>query len=203
MHDGIKMRKILISRFSEWTRRPGKAVVNIFEGIRDIPYAVVPSFYDPEEGPAGMLRENRGFCVPKHYLLGMMYERMGVKVKYCVYPFRWADLALPDRLKKRTGKIPVTMHLACKVRAAGKWVLVDATWDAPLGKAGLPVNLKWDGRSNTINAVKPLAEHVCGTAEETEALLKEKNSLYSISEKLALARFSSDLNKWLEEVRSS
>ncbi len=197
------MRKILINKFSEWTSRPGKAVVNIFEGVRDIPYAVMPSFYDPEEGPAGMLNENRGFCVPKHYLLGMMCQRIGVKVKYCVYPFRWADLALPERLKKRAGKLPVTMHLACKALAAGNWVLVDATWDAPLGKAGLPVNLKWDGCSDTINAVKPIAEHVCETVEASEALIKEKNSSYSISEKLALARFSAELNKWLEEVRSS
>ncbi len=197
------MHEIFLSKFSEWTRRPGEAVVNIFEGIRDIPYAAVPSFYGLEEGPAGMLNENRGFCVPKHYLLGRMFERIGLKVRYCVYPFRWADLALPERLKERTGKIPVTTHLACKVRAAGKWVLVDATWDAPLEKAGMPVNLGWDGLSDTINAVKPLAEHVCASAEDAEALIKEKNALYSIPEKLILARFSEGLNKWLEEVRSS
>ena len=199
----IRMRSILSSKFGEWTRRPGEAVVNIFEGIRDIPYAVVPSLYGLEEGPAGMLNENRGFCVPKHYLFGVMCGRLGIKVKYCVYPFRWSDAVLPERLKEQAGGLPVTMHLACKAMIGGKWALVDATWDAPLKKAGLPVNLRWDGLSDTLNAVKPLAEHVCASAEDAEALLEEKNALYSISEKVSLARFSGDLNKWLEEVRSS
>ena len=197
------MKEIFLSKFSEWTRRPGEAVVNIFEGIRDIPYAVVPSLYGLEEGPAGMLNENRGFCVPKHYLFGVMCGRLGIKVKYCVYPFRWSDAVLPERLKEQAGGLPVTMHLACKAMTGGKWVLVDATWDAPLKKAGIPVNLGWDGFSDTANAVTPIAEHVCGTSQEAEAFIKEKNLSYGIPEKLALARFSAELNKWLEKVRSS
>lgn len=149
-----------------------------------------------------MLEEKRGFCIPKHYLLGMIYEKMGMKVRYPVYNFKWHDLHLPHGLKERASALPVTFHLACKIFVEKKWVLVDATWDALLEKAGFPVNMGWDGRTDTLNAVKPLAEHSCDTALAAEALIHERVSSYSLPEKLALARFSADLNKWLAEVRA-
>lgn len=196
------MRKIILEKFREWSAQSGTPAVNIFKGVRDIPFAVNTAFYGPEEGPAAILKDNRGFCVPKHYLLGMMFEKMGMDVKYFIYTFRWHDLHLPHGLKERSASLPETFHLACKAHIEKKWLLVDATWDTPLSKAGFPVNLEWDGRTDTLNAVKPISEHVCPTAVESEAFLKKKMSVYHLPEKLALARFSADLNQWLEEVRS-
>ena len=177
------MRKIISDSLREWVRRPGPVAVRAFEGVRDIPFAVIPEFYSLEKGPSAMLEERRGFCVPKHYLLGMIYEKMDMKVRYFVYPFRWHDLHLPHGLKERSAALPVTFHLACKVLIGSKWVLVDATWDPPLGKAGFPVNLEWDGESDTINAVKPLGEHICDTAASAETLIHQKIADYNLPER--------------------
>ncbi len=87
--------------------------------------------------------------------------------------------------------MPIGYHLACRAYINGKWILVDATWDIPLSKAGFPVNESWDGISNTLNAVKPLEGIV------------HRNAKKSDEEKSLSNRFYSILNKWLEELRTS
>ena len=109
-----------------------------------------------------MLARNKGFCVPKHYLLGMFYERLGLSVQYCTYSFLWKDLDVdyPPELKKMAQELSVTYHLACKAKINNNWVLVDATWDSALKKANFPVNENWNGESGTVNAVAPIEEFV-------------------------------------------
>jgi hypothetical protein len=64
--------------------------------------------------------------------------------------------------------LPVAHHLACRVRINDRWVLVDATWDQRLKRAGFPVNEYWDGWADTHCPVKPLLSAVrtafCRTA---------------------------------------
>lgn len=199
------MQDIIERKFDEWTKdlSPEENRISIFEKIRDIPFAVVPEFFDFEKDPAGLLVQNRGFCVPKHYLLGKMYQKLEIPVRYYTYSFKWSDLDVdyPLSLRKLTEEIPVTYHLACKAFLNGRWVLVDATWDFPLKKTGFPVNERWDGRSDTRNAVKPLEEFAHESAGEREEAFKAKMRTYSLREKLILRRFSGGLNKWLESVR--
>lgn len=197
------MRALILRKFKEWTGRTGDKSVNIFNAVRDIPFAVEPEQYSRENGPSDMLKINMGFCVPKHYLLGEMYRELGIDIKYCVCPFRWADLAmLSPAIRKAAKTLPVTLHLMCKAYIGGKWIAVDATWDAPLAAADFPVNSPWDGKSETINAVKPMEELILSTDIECAKLLKDKMNAYTLPEKLALARFSVDLNKWLGGVRA-
>lgn len=182
---------------------PEESRIRIFERIRDIPFAIVLELFSLKKGPGEMLFRNKGFCVPKHHLLGMMYQRIGVAVRYCTYSFRWSELGAdyPAELKEQADKIPVTYHLACKAFIEDRWVLVDATWDLPLKKAGFPVNESWDGKSDLINAVKPLEESVHGDVREREKAFREKLLSYSLPEKLELSRFSEGLNSWLEDLR--
>ena len=121
-----------------------EARINIFEKIRDIPYAVISEHFDPEKGPELMLAENRGFCVPKHYLLGSLYARLGTEIRYHTYAFKWEelDIAYLDNIQSLAAGMPETYHLACKALIGSKWVLVDATWDSLLKDTGVPVNDK-------------------------------------------------------------
>jgi len=206
-HDPTRntMKDIITERFDEWTGglAPEKGRIRIFERIRDIPFAIVPEFFSLEKGPAGMLAENRGFCVSKHFLLGMMCRKTGIPVRYCTCSFRWSELEVdyPADLRKLTQALPVTYHLTCRAFIGGRWVLVDATWDPGLKKAGFPVNEKWDGKSDTGNAVNPLEEFISEDAVEGEKIFKEKTASYDLQEKLRLSRFSGKFNRWLEKVR--
>jgi hypothetical protein len=159
-------------KFTEWTAGLDvtDALISVFEYIRDIPYSLAVPMTDPDTAPEQILMVGRGYCGPKHYLLGEMYRRLGYEVVYATFPFLWndPDLLYPPALRQLATGLPVAHHLACRVRINNRWVLVDATWDLPLKRAGFPVNENWDGQADTLCAVKPLQSAVrtafCRTA---------------------------------------
>lgn len=100
----------------------------------------------------------KGSCGPKHRLLAVMAGRLGYEVAYARVAFLWKDIGVcyPLVLARLAEDLPVAHHLACQISVDDRRVLVDATWDLPLRKAGFPVNEKWDGVSDTRCAVHHL-----------------------------------------------
>jgi len=145
----------------EWTAgKSGKAaMIEVFHRIRDIPYGVLPELNSPAEYRR-ILDIHMGSCTPKHLLLCDMYHRMGLNVLYAVYPYRWAEFEelYPPDLWKLAQQMGQVNHLACRVEIKGRYVLVDATVDPPLGRIGLPFTASWDGESDTVLPVLPLEE---------------------------------------------
>jgi len=190
------MAGLVEQRFREWAG--GKSGIGarqgIYQRIRDIPYAVIPELNDLDRY-VEILRLGRGSCTPKHFLLGNMYQRLGMLVLYAVYPFRWdeAEVDYPPRLRRLAAELPINYHLACKVDIDGELVLVDATLDISLEKLGLPVNREWDGRSNTLLPMNPCGEEQL--YHPSEAYLMEPRY-----DEKSLA-FYNELNSWLEDVR--
>jgi hypothetical protein len=135
-------------------------MIAIFEHIRDIPYSLAtdPGLNVPATAPGLLLKLGRGNCTPKHYLLATMYKKLNLSVIFATFPFLWNDpeIRYPSELRDLAALLPVAYHLACRVQIGCRWVLVDATWDRPLAKAGFPVNMHWDGYADTRCAVKPL-----------------------------------------------
>jgi hypothetical protein len=155
-----RMASLVTERFQEWSKGPNprQSLISVFEHIRDIPYSLAVPMTDPATAPEQVLELGKGSCGPKHYLLAEMYRRLGFDVVYATFSFLWddPDLQYPPELRRLATGLPVSYHLACRVKIANRWVLVDATWDRPLNRVGFPVNKQWDGRSDTRCAVKPL-----------------------------------------------
>jgi len=190
------MIDIVEEQFKQWVRGKSEveARVTIFERIRDIPYTVIPELNDSERYP-NILRVRKGSCLPKHLLLCNMYQRLGLTVLYAVYPFRWDELEIdyPPKLRRLAKAMPPSHHLACKVDIDGRLVLVDATLDPPLERLGLPVNKKWDGKSDTLLPIKS------GDGEEIYHP-SEAYGLRSQPDEKALI-FYNELNLLLDKVR--
>jgi hypothetical protein len=190
------MIDIVEEQFKQWVRGKSEveARVTIFERIRDIPYAVIPELNDSERYP-NILRVRKGSCLPKHLLLCNMYQRLGLTVLYAVYPFRWDELEIdyPPKLRRLAKAMPPSHHLACKVDIDGRLVLVDATLDPPLERLDLPVNKKWDGKSDTLLPIKS------GDGEEIYHP-SEAYGLRSQPDEKALI-FYNELNLLLDKVR--
>ena len=190
------MTGIADRKFHEWTNGKSalEARINIYEKIRDIPYAVIPELIGSERY-IEILKLGRGSCAPKHLLLAGMYERLGIMILYAVYPFRWADIKIdyPARLRELANSLPISNHLACKVEIEGRLVLVDATVDLALEKLGLPVNREWDGISDTVLPIEPLGEEQLYHPSEAAYI-----SVMPDEDHLA---FYNGLNAWLEEAR--
>jgi transglutaminase-like putative cysteine protease len=200
--------RIIVQKQNQWTKglRRKKSKIAIFEHVRDIPYAIVTGLGDPVQGPARMLVQNRGYCEPKHIVMFMMYQKLGIPVKYVSYPFRWSaqDIDYPRKLMKQADEMPMGYHLACKANINGGWILVDATWDLPLKKLGFPVNESWDGVSDTLNAVKPEQEIIHqNERERVEYIKKRRWTSLTEREKALSRRFFDELNEWLQEARDS
>lgn len=194
-------------KFDEWTKGldPLKARIAVFGHIRDIPYAIVPQLRDPCIGPAGMLKLNKGSCVPKHFLLGLLFTRMSIPVKYANYLFDWDDkkIKYTPSLRLLTREMPITAHLACKAYIGKRWILVDATWDIPLKKYGFPVNEKWDGVSDCKNAVTSIEEIIHDTVDEMVRYSDERRKSYTEKEKATYEKFTIRFNDWLAAIRNN
>jgi hypothetical protein len=190
---------IVDEKFNEWTEGldPLQARISVFRHIRDIPYAVVPAVMD-YRGHRNILKIGQGSCTPKHFLLCEMFQRLGLQVFYVVYPHRWAEIAkimgeYSERLEEMALALPVTRHLACKVEIDGRLVLVDATLDLPLQKAGFTVNAGWDGKSDMLLPVTP-----CG-AEEWYSPAEAR--LMKTSLDAQFQSFYPELNRFLDQMR--
>jgi hypothetical protein len=199
------MSDIVESAFHEWTagRDPLAARISLFEHVRDIPYAVIPHIRNYESGPAELLRGMCGSCTPKHFLLGKLFERLGLDIKYATFPFSWddPDIRYPDEIRELARALPTEYHLALKVLIEGQWRLVDATWDLPLKTAGFPVNESWDGMSDTLLAVKPIEEIDNRDAMDRDATVKERKSAWTDDDHAREVLFIEKLNRWLASLR--
>ena len=158
------MTSLVNDTFAEWTHGldTRESMISIFSHIRDIPYSLIAPMSDPKTSPEQLLMAGKGSCGPKHYLLAEMFRKLNVSVVYATIAFSWndPDLHYPSELRKQAARLPIAHHLACRVQIGCRWILVDATWDRPLAKAGFPVNDHWDGYSEMRCAVKPLKSPV-------------------------------------------
>jgi hypothetical protein len=193
--------EIIESTLQEWTTGLllQEQLISIFLHIRDIPYALVPIPDYHISGPGQLLITGKGSCGPKHHLLGSMFTLLGIPVRYLTWPFLWNDPALsfPSQLRASAARMEITSHLACQAFLNGTWVLVDATWDLPLERAGFPVNHTWDGRSDTLLAVHPV------NRQDYSGLYKNQVPGFRNIEQRSNDReeFVLLFNTWLDQVR--
>ena len=197
--------------FAEWTQGldTRESMCSIFFHIRDIPYSLIVPVNNTKNPQEQLLLWGKGSCGAKHYLLVEMFG-----------------------LRKLAVTLPVAHHLACRVQTGDRWILVDATWDLPLGRTGFPVNNHWDGISDTRCAVKPLKSPMrtvfCRTATnepcrgkdeaaftqvdgeknhqkagDQDRYYSERTALRTSEEVKRIRRFSREFRDWLELVRTS
>lgn len=228
------MTSLVNVTFAEWTHGLDTrgSMISIFSHIRDIPYSLSVPMSGAETSAEKLLVAGKGSCGPKHYLLAEMFRKLNVSVVYATIAFSWNDPALhyPPGLREQAARLPIAHHLACRVQIGCRWVLVDATWDCPLAKAGFPVNDHWDGYSETRCAVKPLKSPVrtafcynvtndpsramdegelCPIdgeknhweAEDRAQYYREKVAVRRPDDAGRIAQFHRDFDAWLIEVR--
>jgi hypothetical protein len=189
------MTSLVNDLFAEWTQGldTRESMISIFSHIRDIPYSLVVPMHDPKISPQQLLVAGKGSCGPKHYLLAEMYRKLNLSVVYATIAFSWndPDLHYPPELRKQAVRLPIAHHLACRVQIGCRWILVDATWDPPLAKAGFPVNDHWDGYSEMRCAVKPLTSWV-----RTAFCHTLKNEPYQAKGEAELCPIDGEKNHW-------
>lgn len=144
-------------------------ITAIFNSVRDMTYRIPLALDDQAVD-----------CDKKHRKLYKALTREGFKVRFRVCAFLWSEQKIPKRILR----IPHTdkcEHLYLEIFLNGKWVALDATWDAGLKKI-FKVN-EWSGTRAAELAVEPL-----------EILPPRKNISLS---------HNADTESFLEDIRTS
>lgn len=144
---------------------PGGRIA-VFTFVRDLPYDY-PASRDPEEA----LRQGRGSCSGKHALLAEMLGVLGYETKVLYVRHRLNDVMLPypPHLAQFLDEHELfDIHNFVRARIEGRWISLDVTWDRPLTAFGFPVNMEWDGFSDTTIAAGPFEVIATGTVSEQE-----------------------------------
>lgn len=200
------MDALFDSTFARWTSGldPLASRRAIFGHIRDMPYTQYPGL-GIQDWMRFVLEKGRGSCTPKQSILNAMFRRLGIAVTYLTCPMRWADqpLDFPRELRQLAGKLPTVCHLAAKARLTDVWVLVDATYDPPLARIGAPVNLDWDGLSDTRLAVVALDVIEHDTEQEHIDFRNNQRQSLGSEDTANLQAFASGLNAWFDAVRDA
>jgi hypothetical protein len=144
-------------------------------------------------------------CTEKHRRLESLLAEIGIPVRYVDVSFRWYELEelgvqYPPELCRLSTKLSLSYHLHCQV-LRGRWLDVDATWDAPLAAAGFPISV-WHGDDDCMLAVKPVTTIVYTLLTERQRFVERLRDSYTASEQDARMRFYIALNEWLVDVRS-
>jgi hypothetical protein len=140
----------LLSDFRDEARRRGVlgadealTIAGAFRIVRDLPYQRAS-----DRAPETVLREWRGTCSGKHYLLAAILDALGTEtaVILATHHFTpenspWLPPALLAEASKGDG-VP-DVHTFLRLRhdpVADEWMTVDATWPLAAAALGLPVN---------------------------------------------------------------
>lgn len=172
------------------------SLVSLFERVRDLPYDTA-SAYDA----AGLRATGRGNCVAKAALL---VEELGAHEVPCRTVAWEYELPLLVDVQQSLG-FRTDIHTAVQAHIDGRWVLVDATHDPPLGALGLTVG-RWDGCSETEPAYQPVGPCVVpgqggpGSAQLQEAMERIGRQVEAARPGL-ITQYQDELNALFESCR--
>jgi hypothetical protein len=139
-----------------WRCDHAPSVVEIFHTVRQYPYASTG-----RRTAADVVRDGKGACTGKHLLLVELLKSAGIPAAMAtVFGQFGADLppsipGMPAQLQAMIrGGGAADYHHYVIATIGGRSVALDATWHNALVPYGFPVNADWDGRGDTVLALR-------------------------------------------------
>jgi len=157
--------------------------------------------YPASRKPVEVLQAGSGSCSGKHYLLGALYEHIGVSVRHvlCTHRFNESPLPFPDSIQALLNKDEIVdVHNYLQIHVDGDWLDVDATWELWLREFGFPVTEDWDGKTSMLLTVVP-DEHIPVEGDPVKAK-EELLSHLTPRQRGLRTRFLEALAGWVEEL---
>jgi hypothetical protein len=184
--------------FTRWTNGCDamQSRIALFERVRDMPY-----WYPASRDPAEVLRQGRGSCSGKHYLLAEMFRLMGLRVRHmiCTHRFNESPLAFPLPMQEMLRKNEIVdLHDYVQIAVDGAWIDIDATWERGLREFGFPVNEDWDGKGAMLLSVVP--EDFSVAELDAEHLKEDLLSKLPPRQRALRKQFLEALSSWVQEL---
>lgn len=182
----------------QWTKNQPLElkVITLFKKVRDIPYGNIGS-----RDPLDILKNNRGTCSGKHFLLKELYKAIGVPVRdfIVMHSFNNLPINFPAEIKQLldTNQI-IDPHNYLKIKPFEKWITIDATWNTALKQYNFPVNESWNGTDSMPISVITSDEfyETC----EPEKLKKELIQKLTLEQQKNRKLFLNLVTNWLTQT---
>lgn len=189
---------IIQAAFEKWTEGldPLAARIALFTHVRDLPFQ-----YPASRDAAEVLRSAGGSCSGKHYLLGELFRRLGLRVRHmmCTHRFNESPLPFPEHMQALLRKNEIVdVHDYVQILVDGEWLDIDCTWERGLREFGFPVNDEWDGRSSMLLSVAPEEHHEVNG--EPSRVKDEILARLSPRQRAVRKQFLHELGAWVREL---
>jgi transglutaminase-like putative cysteine protease len=155
-----------------------------------MPYAT-----DAAWSAEGLVIAGRGSCLAKSDLLVTGFRELGYSARHV----RWLYRLPRQPAEVRLLGTRTDVHSATEVEIDGQWVLVDATHDPPLGRAGLAV-AEWDGRHSTHPAYEPVSSRWVEGRDDIDIDAAIRAVTVAVSDEHAV-QYHRAFNAWLDSFR--
>jgi Transglutaminase-like superfamily len=189
---------IVLETFRAWTQGcdAPRARIKLFENVRDIPYC-----YPASRDPAEVLKQRRGSCSGKHYLLGELFRMLGLRVRHmiCTHRFNESPLVFPPPMQEMLRKNEIVgLHDYLQIAVEDTWIDIDATWERGLREFGFPGNDEWDGKGAMLLSV--VADDFAEAEHDPERLKEELLSKLTPRQRALRKQFLESLSQWVQEL---
>jgi transglutaminase-like putative cysteine protease len=189
---------LVLETFRAWTQGCDalRARIKVFENVRDIPYC-----YPASRDPAEVLKQRRGSCSGKHYLLGELFRMLGLRVRHmiCTHRFNESPLVFPPPMQEMLRKNEIVdLHDYLQIAVEDTWVDIDATWERGLREFGFPGNDEWDGKGAMLLSV--VADDFAEAERDPERLKEELLSKLTPRQRALRKQFLEALSQWVQEL---
>jgi hypothetical protein len=162
-------------------------LISAVRRVQELPY----SWPGPPDA-ASVRASGHGTCAGKHAVLREEIARLRLATARLMVVGPLAPALWPDLVAQAAGLLEVHECLTVETPWAGP-LLVDVTWHPAAIRAGLRGTLDWDGASDMICAVEPVASYSVGDERfrEQKELLRAR--LYSPADRLRRDRILTEI----------
>ena len=174
---------------------------NVFPLVRDMDYQRASS-----REPADIIREWRGTCSGKHYVLNTLFEELGYETRLmmCTHEFTQENSEHFSRsllVQLSAGPIP-DVHTFLRLEVENGWMDVDATWPLHTREIGMPVNERFElGVSMTL-ACDPIEIFYVPDDSDPQDFKNDLIESHCAGQFRSRDQFIRDMSKWLLESSS-
>ena len=169
-----------------------------FALVRDMPYRRASS-----RRPEAIVKEWRGTCSGKHYLLADVFRELGLEVRVVMATHRFTAENtghLPAELRALVaqGQVP-DVHTYLRVKTGQGWTVVDATWPSSAGPLGMAVNGEFVAGRDMALACDPIETLPVPEGQDPQAFKEQVIAGFCGESSRTRDEFIEGLGRWLGE----
>ena len=173
----------------------------VFSLVRDMPYERANS-----RDAATTIREWRGTCSGKHYLLNDLFHELGFESRLFMATHTFTEQNtqhFPEHLRGLLSDGPVPdVHTFLRIKSpdeSGEWVDVDATWPIQTKCLGMRVNERFQPHANMALACEPIEIFEVPAQTEPQEFKKQLIDSHCGSQDGQRDQFIEEMSKWLQQ----